>query len=310
VGIGAIVHAPAIAARLGSLLAAPCGSYLPLRIEQHIVGWVDDARAEVLARFAAVFERRVSGSTEGLVFNARLDTPEARTAALDRVVEVLAAEGRLSAWRDERYGIATHFGAAPLCLIERAAARFFGIQTYATHVNGVIAGAPVSMWFARRSAHKAIDPGLLDNLVGGGVPAGATIAQTLVREAWEEAGIPGTLAAKAVSAGEVRVCRALPDGLQRETIFVHDLWLAADFVPSNQDGEAIEHRLVSLEAAAALIASIQKPDLVTADASLVIVDFLLRHGIIDPRSSSGEALGALRYTSLEPTGSSAKSDPA
>jgi 8-oxo-dGTP pyrophosphatase MutT (NUDIX family) len=297
---GAIVHGPAIRARLAALLAEPRGHYLPLRIGTDIVGWVDEARADVLSRFADVFDRRLSDATPALDFKASLATVTARTAALDRVVDVLAAEGRLSAWRDERYAIRTHFGAAPLCLIERAAARFFGIRTYAAHVNGLVRGDSASMWLSRRSADKAIDPGLLDNLVGGGIPARATIAATMVREAWEEAGIPATVAATATPAGEVRVCRAQPDGLQRETVFVHDLWLEAAFVPSNQDGEAVEHRLVSLDQAAALIACDQEPDVVTADASLVIVDFLLRHGSIGPESSDARALGALRYPSLEP----------
>ena len=42
-------------------------------------------------------------------------------------------------------------------------------------------------------------------------------------------------------------CATLPDGLQRETVFVHDLVLPPDFVPANQDGEAVEHRLVDLD---------------------------------------------------------------
>jgi 8-oxo-dGTP pyrophosphatase MutT (NUDIX family) len=292
---GLIVHGPAILARLGPLLAAPRGRNLPLRIGHDIVGWVDEDRAGVLARFADVFDRRASG----LDFKASLATAAARTMALDRVVEVLAAEGRLTAWRDERYAIATHFGGAPLCLIERAAARFFGILTFAAHVNGLVRGRSTSMWFARRSADKAIDPGLLDNLVGGGIPAGATVAETMVGEAWEEAGIPAAVAAAATPAGEVRICRAQPDGLQRETIFVHDLWLDRDFAPSNQDGEAVEHRLVSLDGAAALIANDSGPDVVTADASLVILDFLLRQGAIDSESPDARALGALRYPPLE-----------
>jgi 8-oxo-dGTP pyrophosphatase MutT (NUDIX family) len=292
---GAIVHGPAILARLAPLLAAPRGSYIPLRIGRDIVGWVDEDRAAVLARFADVFYRHASG----LDLKVSLVTAADRTAALDRVVEVLAAEGRLTAWRDERYTISTLFGAAPLCLIERAAARFFGIRTCAAHVNGLVRGTSVSMWLARRSPDKAIDPGLLDNLVGGGVPAGAAVAETVVREAWEEAGIPAAVAAAATPAGEVRVCRAQSDGLQRETVFVHDLWLGPDFVPSNQDGEAIEHRLVSLDEAAALIANESGPDVVTADASLVIVDFLLRHGGTGTESPDARALGALRYPTLE-----------
>jgi hypothetical protein len=79
------------------------------------------------------------------------------------------------------------------------------------------------------------------------------------------------------------------DGLQRETVFVHDLWLPADFVPANQDGEAIEHRLVSLPDAARTIASERGPDTVTVDATVVIVDFLLRHHAV-ARDPALEAL--------------------
>lgn len=249
----------------------------------------------MLARFADVFARHESG----LIFKRTLKTSAARTAALDRVVDVLAADGRLSAWRDERYAIATDLDASPLCLIERAAARFFGVRTYAAHVNGLVRGESPSMWLSRRSPDKAIDPGMLDNLVGGGIAAGGTVAATMAREAWEEAGIPAHVAVAATPAGEVRVCRAQPDGLQRETIFTHDLWLPADFVPSNQDGEAVDHRLVSLAESAALVANDRGPDVVTADASLVILDFLLRHGAVDPQSPAYRALDALRCPSLE-----------
>jgi 8-oxo-dGTP pyrophosphatase MutT (NUDIX family) len=147
------------------------------------------------------------------------------------------------------------------------------------------------MWIARRSPVKPIDPGLLDNLVGGGIAAGASVADTLVKEAWEEAGIEAGRVRSALPAGAVHICRDQPDGLQRETIHVHDLWLPAEFVPQNQDGEAVEHRLCTPDAVLAVIAT----DEVTADASLVIVDFLLRHGHI-PRDDAGfAALEALRH---------------
>jgi len=151
------------------------------------------------------------------------------------------------------------------------------------------------MWFARRSSDKAIDPLKLDNLVGGGIAAGATLAETLAKEAWEEAGIAPAQAAQALPAGAVHIWRDQPDGLQSETIFVHDLWLPAEFVPANQDGEAIEHRLVALTDAARLIALSEVPDEVTADASLVALDFLLRQSVIASASAACAALQRLRH---------------
>jgi 8-oxo-dGTP pyrophosphatase MutT (NUDIX family) len=280
------------------MLAAPSARYRPFCVGTVIVGWLDDARADKLAGFRGVFDVEAARIT----FKPGPVDCSSRTAALEEVTRALSAESHLSAWRDERYAVADRFEGEPIFLIERAAARFFGIKTYAAHVNGVVAGqGGVRMWIARRSAFKGIDPGMLDNLVGGGIAAGSTVRSTLVKEAWEEAGISPDVAAMSQFAGDVRICRAQPDGLQRETIFVHDLWLAPDFLPDNQDGEAVEHRLVDLAQAAVLIAQQEAPDIVTADASLVILDFLLRQGTLDADAAELAALDALRVPMLDLT---------
>jgi hypothetical protein len=97
----------------------------------------------------------------------------------------------------------------------------------------------------------------------------------------------------------VHICRPQPDGLQRETIFVHDLPLPPDFVPAGQDGEVVEHRLVTLDEAARLVTNGEGADVVTADASLVIVDCLLRRGLIAPDVPGYLALDALRHPSFQ-----------
>jgi 8-oxo-dGTP pyrophosphatase MutT (NUDIX family) len=284
----------AIRERLAAELAPPSGRYVPLRVEGRSAGWLDPERSTRLAAMSDVFEL----TNDALVFVPQLDNEEKRTAALDRVARVLADEGRLTAWRDERYTVGPAY--EPWFLIERAAARFFGVKTSAAHVNGVVEeGSEQRMWLARRSPAKAIDPGMLDNLVGGGIAAKQSIAQTVLKESWEEAGIPESLARCALIAAALDICREQPDGLQRETIFVHDLTLPPSFVPANRDGEAVEHRLVSLNDAATLIANREGADVVTADASLVILDFLLRHDMIAYGTSLCDDLDALRY-SIDP----------
>ena len=61
---------------------------------------------------------------------------------------------------------------------------------------------------------QVTDPGLLDNLIGGGVPHGQTPAETLLREGWEEAGLlPHQMSG--LRAGHVlRVARDIPEGFQ------------------------------------------------------------------------------------------------
>lgn len=282
----------AIEARFVRAFALPAVRYRPFVAGGVRLGLVDDERAARLARFAPF---RVD--EQGVTLDPRLATCEARSAALTDVVLALRAEGALPAWRDEIYEVGAAFAAPPVLRIERGAARYLGVLTYATHLNGIVGGEnETKMWFARRSATKAVDPGLLDNLVGGGIAADMRVDDTLLKEAWEEAGIPQSLARRARPAGVVHVRRAMFDGLQRETVFVHDLDLPAGFAPANQDGEAVEHRLVGLAEAARLIAQADGPDEVTLDASVVVLDYLIRRGEIAPDDPGFAALEALRQT--------------
>ncbi len=265
----------AIALRLRGLFAHATDAYRPLQVDGKAAGWVTAARCQRLADFADVFVV----AADAVTFTPSLSTPTARTAALERVTRALARDGLLSAWRDERYAVGPHCTAAPWFLLERAAARYFGVHSWAVHGNGLVRAADaVHMWLARRSRTKAIDPGMLDNLVGGGVAAGMEPRAAFIKEAWEEAGLAAPIAAAAVPAGALHIRRDTADGLQWETIIVSDIVLPTDCIPANQDGEAIEHRCVSLAEAARLIALDAGPDQVTPDASLVILDALGRLG--------------------------------
>jgi 8-oxo-dGTP pyrophosphatase MutT (NUDIX family) len=278
--------------RLAAALAPPTGEMWPLVVDGRVVGALDPPRAMALARFPDVF----AIGAEEVRFAPHLTDAASRTAAAASVARALADEGGLSPWRNERYAVGSAPGGTPLFLLERAAARYFGIRTFAAHVNGTtLRNGATAMWIARRSPQKAIDPGLLDNLVGGGIAAGATVAETVAKEAWEEAGLPTALARTARFVGTVEIRRAQPDGLQLETIFVHDLDLPDDAVPANQDGEVAEFRLVMPDQAARLAANESGPDVVTADASMVIVDWLMRHEYVPRGTDTWDALDRLRH---------------
>jgi 8-oxo-dGTP pyrophosphatase MutT (NUDIX family) len=268
----------AIAERIAAATRAERPAH-PLRVDGWAFGYVDEGRYGRLAAFSDVFE----AAGDGLALHARWRDPAARTAALAGVARTLADEGALTAWRDERYAVARRFEAPPLFVLERAAARYFGIQTYAAHANGLVGSGPAArMWLARRSPGKAIDPGRLDNLVGGGMAAGEAPLETLVREAWEEAGIPAGMATHAQAVGLLSVERIVPDGYQREIIHAYDLDLPADFVPANQDGEVTEHRRVTFDKLAPLLCNVEGRDVVTLDATVVALDCLRRHATRAP----------------------------
>jgi len=262
--------------RLRLQLAPPTRLYLPFVVHGAIVGSVRSDFAEALREWPqhlVVADGRVIPRPQ-LAGRPQLE------AAFAEIARGLAERGLLTAWRDETYRVATGFAEPPLFVLERAAARFFGIRTYAVHVNGVVGtGKRQRMWLARRSPRKPIDPGKLDNLVGGGLASGASVRDTLLKEAWEEAGIAPALAARAAPAGLLHVRREVPDGLQVETIFVHDLTLPASFVPTNQDGEAVEHRLCTQDEVLRIAGD---PDAATVDATLVAIDYFARHGALHP----------------------------
>lgn len=221
--------------------------YVPFMAGGRRIGWLQPELAARLAAFQNVF----SAGAE------RVDLLDAE--GLTPVVEALAKEGFIPGWRNERYRIEDLFD------IERAAARPFGLTTQAVHVNGIAGGR---MWLARRSPTKPIDPGMLDNLVAGGVTAGLSPARVLVKEAWEEAGIPEELARIATPGGTMSVLREVPEGVQSETISIYDLDLPADWLPQNQDGEVSEFKLVTF-------AEFERETL-TYEADLVARDYLKR----------------------------------
>ncbi len=182
-------------------------------------------------------------------------------------------------WRDELVSVSHHYAAPELFRVERAASRHFGFMAHGAHVNGFTRiGGRVHAWIARRSPDKAIDPDRLDNLVGGRIAAGMTVDETVRKEAWEEAGLAPALLAGLNCLGAVRVEYSVPEGLHREILFVHDLWLPPDCKPANQDGEVAEIRLVPLEEVVQMILTGQ----FTLDAGAVMVDGLMRLGAVLP----------------------------
>lgn len=177
----------------------------------------------------------------------------------------------------------------PVLLLERAAAPFFGIKAYGVHVNGYVRqrhDGQILLWVARRSASKPTWPGKLDHIVAGGQPHGLSLAENVVKECEEEAGIPSTLASQAVPVGVVTYTALQPVGLKRDVLFCYDLELPEDFVPVAQDGEVQDFFLMSLPEVAAMVAggTPDEGDLESYkdNCNLVVLDFLVRHGAIPP----------------------------
>ena len=232
-----------------------------LTIEGVRIGDVQPA----VARFIAEKVNGFSLSGETLVLAAGTLDFKARSELLANAASQLRDAGMITGWRAEALSV----GNPPLAVIERAACRPLGIATEAVHLNAYLDAETLVV--AQRAAHKQIDPGLWDNLVGGMVPAGESLQQALAREAWEEAGLQ--LDRVRLQRGRsFQVRRPVTEGMQSETIHVYDTLLPPDMHPHNRDGEvdAIEPRNVE-----DVVGAIERDEF-TLEAALVTLESIAR----------------------------------
>ncbi|MEO8188190.1 MAG: DUF4743 domain-containing protein [Burkholderiaceae bacterium] len=238
---------------------------IALTIDGIRVGDVQPAVARFLAEKVDGFS--LSGDTS-LLADGALDF-KARSELLANAAERLREAGMVIGWRDEALSV----GDPPLALIERAACRPLGIATTAVHLNAYVDAD--TLLVARRAAHKQIDPGLWDNLVGGMVPAGESLKHALAREAWEEAGLQLDRS-HVVRGRSFHVHRSVPEGMQSEVIHTFDTSLPPGFHPHNRDGEvdAIERRKVE-----DVISAIERDEF-TLESALVTLESIARRGAV------------------------------
>jgi len=230
----------------------------------------------------------VAADAVTLHFGGDPDRIDARWATVN---EALRAQGLIVAWRDEPYGVWDEQEVSH-ATIERAASRFWGTLTLGAHCNGYVAGPdgrPTHVWVARRSLTKPTDPGMLDNLIGGGVPLGQSPWEALQREAFEEAGLAPDDIAQATPGRIVALHCDIPEGLQREHLHVYDLRLPPGRSPQNQDGEVAWHRCWPVADALAAAAEGR----FTTDAALATLDFAVRRGLLAADHPLGAALQTL-----------------
>tara|TARA_Y100000590_G_scaffold451177_2_gene592062 strand:- start:1721 stop:2368 length:648 start_codon:yes stop_codon:yes gene_type:complete len=199
---------------------------------------------------------------------------------MKEVCEILAFENVIPPSRGELFSVAPSLGDNPLINIDRAWVSVFGFESYGVHLNGyVLTPVEPELWLGIRSPDCLIDPEKLDNMVAGGLPAGHTLEENLLKEASEEASIDKDLAVKAHSAGYISYIMEVDEGLRRDTLFIYDLAVPEDFEPVDQDGEHISFIKVPASEALSLV---EDGDEFKFNVNLVIIDFSIRHGILKP----------------------------
>ena len=259
--------------RIRALPEPDLSAYLPFRVDGLALGHVEADFAARLARFSDTF--RVTASEVALA--PGLAGSFARTRAVGQALRALRDEGCSPGWREELYPVGPSL-AEPLFALERAAIPKFGVRACGVHLNGYVrTAAGLEMWIGRRADDRLVEPGKLDQLVAGGLPAGLTPTDNLRKEAAEEAAIPSALIAQARACGTISYRTLRPEGLRNDVLFVYDLELPADFEPHNTDGEIAGFARWPISR---LIAELERGDAFKFNCSLVAIDFLIRHGLI------------------------------
>lgn len=245
------------------------------------VGWLQKERLDSFAQFEWLF-----GITEGsILIRPELATVDQRTAAFGEMINTLRAKDEFPFWQSELYACRTSFGDAPLFYFNRGVGDTFGFRQYANHLNGFVrnpsTGQVATVWIAKRSLSKSQHPAKLDTIVGGGLPAAISALENMVKETQEEAGLsPDWTRQRLVSVGSISYRVDKRDGLQNNTMFLYDLEMPEGMTPVNTDNEVESFDLWSIEELVAALR--EEPELFKPDIALVLLDFLIRHGVLTP----------------------------
>jgi 8-oxo-dGTP pyrophosphatase MutT (NUDIX family) len=251
------------------------GDRLPFRIGSAQVGWVKPALGSVLARFPGI-----SADASGITLSDG--------ARLPAIARQLVEDGHFR-FRREDFDIRAEAEGEVLARLDRGALPSFGVLAEGVHVNGLVRRSDgVHVWVARRAADKQLDPGKLDHIVAGGVPAGLTPAETLVKEAGEEAAIPASLARQAVPVALIAYAMERPEGLRRDRLHCYDLALPEDFCPRAVDGEVESFELWPI---ARIAQTVRDTDRFKFNVNLVLIDLFLRERLIVGREAEELSAG-------------------
>jgi len=249
--------------------------FLPWRGAGRQLGWVRPIIAHHLQDYPQVFSFE-----NGISLQPHLREFDQISAGLAEVAQGLARDGVISPLIDEPYPVTPGGREAAIAVVDRAAAAYLGLRSFGQHLNGYLRdGEDILMWIGRRAQDRRIFPGALDNMVAGGLPYGVSLVENLVKECQEEAGMPRELAEKAKPVGALSYNRVAERGFRPDVLYCYDIELPRDFRPLNTDGEVEEFMLMPI---AEVMDIVRNSDQFKFNCNLVIVDFLVRHGLIGP----------------------------
>lgn len=201
---------------------------------------------------------------------------EVAAGGLARLNEMAQTAG--CRFRGEDFDVRAVVEGPILGVLDRGALPDFGVLGVGVHLNGLVKREDGwRLWVAKRAADKKLDPGKLDHLVAGGVSAGMSLFETLVKEAGEEAALPENLSRMARLVGRFGYNMEREEGLRRDVVYAYDVVLPEEFVPAPADGEVEGFTLMRL---AEVFELVRTSDDFKFNVNIVLIDLFLRFGLV------------------------------
>lgn len=188
--------------------------------------------------------------------------------------------GVLNATHSEKFRIlGAKYGREGKVEIERFAGDLFGIVARGAHLTVYThTSEGMKLWVPRRAADSFTFPNCLDTTVAGGVPSHQSPMENVIQEADEEASLPSELIKRDVRpAGVLSYIGLSSQGfVAPDLVYVYDLAVGPDTIPTPKDGEVKEFYLMGVEE---VKAALGRGEFKT-NSAVVMVDFFVRHGLV------------------------------
>jgi len=257
---------------------------VPFVLNGVILGVIPENVFIELKKYNKTFSRRLrpfSISSHRVTFSEYINSYKKR----ERVMNDLLTSWRdaktfscLKGWRNELYPIFD--GNHEIAFnIERSGIALFGFRAYGCHINGYVEDPEthkLKMWIAQRSFTKQTFPGKLDNIVAGGVSFPYNPTETAIKECYEEASIPLEFSKQVVPSGAITYISVEKRGISTDSQYVFDLKLPTTFKPKPNDDEVEGFYLMEFDE---IIKRLKKNEF-KVNSGIVIIDFMIRHGIL------------------------------
>lgn len=204
--------------------------------------------------------------------------------ALERLVKICQGKDMFNL-NSEEYEEFAIVGVDYPARIFRYAAPLFGVVGQGAHLTAYVrTSAGIKIWVARQSPTISTYPNKLDSTVAGGVTAGTTLFETIIREAGEEASFSADFTQKNIlSTGVLTYMTLLEESqgtagglVKPDMVYVYDMEVAENIIPKPHDDEVKDFYLMTPDD---VKEALMKKEFKTNSAA-VMIDFFIRHGFI------------------------------